>query len=52
MNLWQGAHSQENWSAFQYTTLDGGNVAPEEIEAARNELGEREFQSKNMKPAL
>ena len=42
-NLWQGAHAQENWNAWQFTTLEGGNVLPEEIEAARNELGEREF---------
>ena len=41
--LWQGAHSQENWSAFQYTTLEGGNVLPEEIDAARNELDEKSF---------
>ena len=42
-DLWQGAHTQENWSAFQYSTLDGGNVPEEEIEAARNELDERSF---------
>lgn len=42
-DLWQGAHSQENWSAFQYSTIAGGNVPQEEIDAARSELGEREF---------
>lgn len=41
--LWQGAPSQDNWSSFQYTTIEGGNVPAEEIEAARNELGEKEF---------
>ena len=41
--LWQGAHSQENWSAFQYSTIQGGNVPEEEIEAARNELDEKSF---------
>ena len=41
--LWQGAHTQDNWSAFQYTTLQGGNVDEDEIEAARNELDERSF---------
>ena len=41
--LWQGAHAQDNWRAFQYTTLEGGNVAPEEIESARNELDEKSF---------
>jgi len=41
--LWQGAHTQENYSAFQFTTLDGGQVLPEEIDAARNELDEKSF---------
>ncbi len=41
--LWQGAHAQDNWQSFQYTTLEGGNVPPEEIEAARNELDEKSF---------
>ena len=31
------------WSSFQYTTIDGGNVKPEEIEAAKRELDERTF---------
>ena len=42
-DLWQGAHGQENYSAFQYTTIQGGNVEEEEIEAARNELDEKSF---------
>ena len=42
-DLWQGAHGQENYSAFQFTTIQGGNVLPEEIEAARNELDEKSF---------
>lgn len=33
-----------NWSSFQYTTLDGGNVNPEEIEQARKLLDARTFQ--------
>ena len=41
--LWQGAHEQENWGAFKYTTLEGGNVLPEEIEQARNELDDKSF---------
>jgi hypothetical protein len=41
--LWAGAHAQDNWKSFQYTTLQGGNVLPEEIEAARNELDEKSF---------
>lgn len=32
-----------NWKAWSFTTADGGNVKPEEIEAARRELPERTF---------
>ena len=35
--------TESNWSSFQYTTLDGGNVPPEEIEQARQDLDERTF---------
>ena len=31
------------WKSFQYTTIDGGNVKPEEIEAAKRDLDERTF---------
>lgn len=37
-----------NWSSYQYTTLDGGQVPPEEIEAAKRDLGEREFRQEYM----
>lgn len=33
----------EVWSSHQYTTLDGGNVPEEEIEAARRDLDARTF---------
>jgi hypothetical protein len=33
----------DEWVSFQYTTLEGGNVSPEEIEAARRTLDERTF---------
>lgn len=33
----------ENWSSYQFSTVDGGNVPPEEIEAARRDLDERTF---------
>jgi phage terminase large subunit len=33
----------KQWRSFQYTTIDGGNVALEEIEAARADLDERSF---------
>lgn len=34
---------QGTWKSFQYTTIDGGNVKPEEIEAAKRDLDERTF---------
>jgi hypothetical protein len=37
-----------NWSAYQFTTIDGGNVPPEEIEAARRDLDERTFRQEYM----
>ncbi len=33
----------DTWKSFQYTTIDGGNVKPEEIEAAKRDLDERTF---------
>lgn len=33
----------EQWASYQFTTIDGGNVKPEEIEAARKDLDERTF---------
>jgi len=33
----------KQWRSFQYTTIDGGNVPLEEIEAARADLDERSF---------
>ena len=42
--LWQYADSgDENWSRWQFTTIDGDNVPPEEIEAARGQLDARTF---------
>ena len=32
-----------DWASFQFTTIDGGNVKPAEIEAARRDLDERTF---------
>lgn len=43
-DLWaKGMDGADDWSSFQYTTLNGGNVPPEEIEAARSDLDERTF---------
>lgn len=33
----------DEWASFQFTTIDGGNVKPEEVEAARRSLDERTF---------
>jgi len=38
----------ETWKSFSYTTLDGGNVTPEEVEAARRDLDERTFRQEYM----
>lgn len=40
----QGQTGAEDWASWQYTTLDGGNVPPEEIEAARRDLDPLTFQ--------
>ena len=43
-DIWtNGADSQDGWSSFQYTTLEGGNVDADEIEAAMRDLDERTF---------
>ena len=44
-DLWtRGIDGQESWEAFQYTTIQGGNVDADEIQAAKNDLDERTFQ--------
>lgn len=40
---WQRAHELDGWAAFQFTTLDGGMVPLEEVEAARADLDPRTF---------
>lgn len=44
-DIFQFANDPENkdWSAFQFTTLDGGFVKQEEIEAARRDMSEKQF---------
>ena len=42
--LWQYAASGDsNWKRWCYTTIEGGNVPPEEVEAARAQLDARTF---------
>jgi hypothetical protein len=38
----------EQWVSYQFTTIDGGNVKPEEIEAARKDLDSRTFRQEFM----
>lgn len=38
----------DDWASFTYTTLDGGNVPEEEIEAARRDMPERMFRQEYM----
>jgi len=40
----KGLDEDEGWSAHQYTTIQGGNVPPSEIESAKADLDERTFQ--------
>ena len=35
--------NEHTWESFTFRTIDGGNVLPEEIEAARRDLDERQF---------
>lgn len=41
--LYTFALNQKNWSAFTFTTIQGGNVPPEEIEAAKQDLDPKTF---------
>lgn len=43
-----GMRGDPDWEAFQFTTLDGGNVPEEEIEAARRDLDEKTFRQEYM----
>ena len=42
-DLYDNALTKKNWVSFTFTTLDGGNVPAEEIEAARQDLDSRTF---------
>ena len=42
-DLWEQATDEDDWSTFSYTTIQGGNVPAEEVEAARRTLDERTF---------
>jgi hypothetical protein len=38
----------DSWSSWTFTTLDGGNVSPEEVEAAKRDMDERLFRQEYM----
>ena len=42
------ASSTPDWAAWQYTTIEGGFVTPEEVEAARQDMSERQFRQEFM----
>lgn len=42
-DLWVKAKETPGWAAYQYTTLEGGFVTAEEIEAAKADMDERQF---------
>jgi ribosomal protein S17E len=39
----EGAEKLPDWKAFQFTTAEGGNVSPEELKSAAQELDERTY---------
>ena len=42
-DIYDTAKTSKDWSSYQFTTLDGGNVPSEEIEAAKRDLDEKTF---------
>lgn len=47
-DLYQQYQDNTDWESFQYTTIDGGNVKPEEIESAKRDLDARTFRQEYM----
>lgn len=43
-DMWLNANSTEDWCAWQFTTLEGGNVPETEIESAKRDLDDRTFE--------
>ena len=41
--MWEQAAELEDWQTFSFSTIEGGNVPPEEVELARRTLDERTF---------
>lgn len=47
-DLYTWAQAQDGWSTYKYTTADGGNVPLAELEAARKDLDEKQYQQEFM----
>ena len=47
-NLFTKEQEDNNWQSFQFTTLEGGQVSPQEIEQAKADLDERTFKQEYM----
>ena len=43
-DMWQFAKTAKDWASYKYTTIEGGNVHPDEVEAARGDLDLKTFQ--------
>jgi phage terminase large subunit len=46
--IYQNAVDNPDWASYQYTTIDGGRVKPEEIESAKRDLDLRTFRQEYM----
>lgn len=46
--IYQNSLEDSSWRSWTFTTVDGGNVKPEEIEAAKRDLDERTFRQEFM----
>lgn len=47
-DLWVNSKQNEEWSSYQFTTLDGGRVPPVEVEQAKLDLDARTFEQEYM----
>lgn len=44
--LWlRGQNGEDNWASWQFTTVQGGNVPPEEVDAAKHDLDELTYRA-------
>lgn len=43
-DLFMDAKAKKNWAAFTFTTAEGGNVSPEELEYAKETLSKKHFE--------